>query len=237
MDAGYPQPARAIFLTRSSTREPLRLTLREALRTLAALLCAQHVLVLAHHFLARAAHEAYLPTEQVCTVSALTAFAPAWPPSGSSGSRPAPREGSQASHCLSRSARSAAPPARFTRLACLPHGRSNPRNASGKNPNSIACIVMRAARPTLCSRYLRVTPARRLPRLGLAIAARIVGNAVRRNRIKRLIRESFRQHQHELPAVDLVVNARAGARDADNAAITRSLEQHWRTVVKQCAPS
>jgi ribonuclease P protein component len=76
-----------------------------------------------------------------------------------------------------------------------------------------------------------------VPRLGLAIAARIVGNAVRRNRIKRLIRESFRQHQHELPAVDLVVNARAGARDADNAAITRSLERHWRTVVKQCAPS
>ena len=76
-----------------------------------------------------------------------------------------------------------------------------------------------------------------VPRLGLAIAARIVGNAVRRNRIKRLVRESFRQHQHELPAVDLVVNARSGARDADNAAITRSLERHWRTVVKQCAPS
>jgi ribonuclease P protein component len=71
----------------------------------------------------------------------------------------------------------------------------------------------------------------------LAIAARIVGNAVRRNRIKRLIRESFRQHQHELPAVDLVVNARSAARDADNAAITRSLEEHWRRVVKQCAPS
>jgi ribonuclease P protein component len=76
-----------------------------------------------------------------------------------------------------------------------------------------------------------------VPRLGLAIAARIVGNAVRRNRIKRLVRESFRQHQHELPAVDLVVNARSGARDADNAALTRSLERHWRTVVKQCASS
>jgi len=71
----------------------------------------------------------------------------------------------------------------------------------------------------------------------LAIAARIVGNAVRRNRIKRLVRESFRQHQHELPAVDLVVNARSAARDADNAAITRSLERHWRAVVKQCASS
>jgi ribonuclease P protein component len=76
-----------------------------------------------------------------------------------------------------------------------------------------------------------------IPRLGLSIAARTVGNAVRRNRIKRLIRESFRQHQHELPAVDIVVNARSGARNADNAAILRSLEKHWRTVVKQCAQS
>jgi len=76
-----------------------------------------------------------------------------------------------------------------------------------------------------------------VPRLGLAIAARIIGGAVRRNRIKRLVRESFRQHQHELPAVDIVVNARSGAREADNAAIVRSLEKHWRTVSKQCAPS
>lgn len=76
-----------------------------------------------------------------------------------------------------------------------------------------------------------------IPRLGLSIAARIIGNAVRRNRIKRLVRESFRQHQHELPAVDIVVNARSGARDADNAVIVRSLEKHWRTVVKQCAAS
>jgi ribonuclease P protein component len=74
-------------------------------------------------------------------------------------------------------------------------------------------------------------------RLGLAIAGRIVGNAVRRNHIKRLVRESFRHHQHELPAVDLVVNARAAARDADNTALTRSLERHWRAVIKQCAPS
>lgn len=75
------------------------------------------------------------------------------------------------------------------------------------------------------------------PRLGLSIAGKVVGNAVRRNRIKRLIRESFRQHQHELPAVDIVVNARAGARNATNAAISESLEQHWLAVSRQCAPS
>ena len=42
-------------------------------------------------------------------------------------------------------------------------------------------------------------------RLGIGISRR-VGSAVKRNRIKRLIRESFRLLQHELPAgLDLVV--------------------------------
>jgi ribonuclease P protein component len=75
------------------------------------------------------------------------------------------------------------------------------------------------------------------PRLGLSIAAKVVGVSVRRNRVKRLIRESFRQHQHELPAVDIVVNARSGARNATNAAIVQSLEKHWLAVRKQWAQS
>jgi ribonuclease P protein component len=73
------------------------------------------------------------------------------------------------------------------------------------------------------------------PRLGLSIGARMVGNSVRRNRVKRLVRESFRQHQHELPAVDIVVNARSGAREADSAAISQSLDKHWQAVIKKCA--
>lgn len=88
-----------------------------------------------------------------------------------------------------------------------------------------------------CFAIVSCNTGRTFPRLGLSIGGRAVGNAVRRNRIKRLIRESFRQHQHELPPVDIVVNARSGARTADNAAIVRSLEKHWRTVIKQCASS
>lgn len=45
-------------------------------------------------------------------------------------------------------------------------------------------------------------------RLGLAIS-RKAGNAVRRNKIKRMVRESFRLLQHELPgSYDLVISVR-----------------------------
>ena len=46
------------------------------------------------------------------------------------------------------------------------------------------------------------------PRLGLAVPRR-VGNAVKRNRIKRRLREALRLMQHDLPGgYDLVVNVR-----------------------------
>jgi ribonuclease P protein component len=74
-------------------------------------------------------------------------------------------------------------------------------------------------------------------RLGLAVAAKTIGNAVARNRVRRTIRESFRLAQHRLPPVDIVVSARAPARDAQRARLRASLEQLWSQVIRQCAPS
>jgi len=59
---------------------------------------------------------------------------------------------------------------------------------------------------------------------------RAVGGAVERNRVRRLIRESFRLRRHELPAADVFVTARAGARAATNAQIFASLERLWQEI-------
>jgi ribonuclease P protein component len=75
------------------------------------------------------------------------------------------------------------------------------------------------------------------PRLGLAVAVRAAGGGVARNRIRRIVRESFRLHQHELPSVDLIVSARARAKEAERSQLHASLAELWKKVTEQCAPS
>jgi len=72
------------------------------------------------------------------------------------------------------------------------------------------------------------------PRLGLAISTRIFGGAVARNRIKRILRESFRVNQHGLPAVDVTVVARDAARHAAPRELRESLDRHWKTIGQRC---
>ncbi|WP_456377944.1 ribonuclease P protein component [Thiolapillus sp.] len=69
-------------------------------------------------------------------------------------------------------------------------------------------------------------------RLGLAVAKKHVRRAVDRNRIKRLLRESFRHHQQQLKGLDLVVLVKPGIHKADNAALFRALEKHWKRLSK-----
>jgi ribonuclease P protein component len=75
------------------------------------------------------------------------------------------------------------------------------------------------------------------PRLGLAVGVKAAGNAVNRNRIKRLVRDSFRRQRQDLPAIDVVVNARAGAGPASNAQIAASVTALWARIRERCARS
>jgi ribonuclease P protein component len=75
------------------------------------------------------------------------------------------------------------------------------------------------------------------PRLGLAVASKTAGGSVERNRIRRIVRESFRLHQHELPAADIVVSARPRARGAASRELRAGIEELWRKVQDQCGSS
>jgi len=72
-------------------------------------------------------------------------------------------------------------------------------------------------------------------RLGLAIAKRHVKKAVERNRIKRLVRESFRHSREGLAGLDVVVLARSGAAAQGNRRLRDSLAQHWRRLARLSA--
>ena len=73
-------------------------------------------------------------------------------------------------------------------------------------------------------------------RLGLAISARAVPAATDRNRIKRLTRESFRLHRAQLPPMDIVMLARAGAGSAERAELRATLERLWQKLQAAVTP-
>ena len=64
-------------------------------------------------------------------------------------------------------------------------------------------------------------------RLGLAISRKHCRLATARNRVKRVVRESFRQHLGTLAGLDVVVLAQSGTADAGNRALFDSLAKHW----------
>jgi ribonuclease P protein component len=71
-----------------------------------------------------------------------------------------------------------------------------------------------------------------IARLGLAISKKHCRKATGRNRIKRIIRESFRQQQALLAGLDVVVMNRPVATVATGREISDSLDKHWQRCSK-----
>ena len=64
-------------------------------------------------------------------------------------------------------------------------------------------------------------------RLGLAVSRKVSKRAVERNRIKRVVRESFRAQREGLPALDILVIPRASAAGSPNCALFADLGLAW----------
>lgn len=75
------------------------------------------------------------------------------------------------------------------------------------------------------------------PRLGLVIGKKSVKLAVERNRIKRVIRDSFRLSQSALGGLDIVVVARKGLGDLDNPELHQQFGKLWKRLGRQHAPA
>ena len=73
------------------------------------------------------------------------------------------------------------------------------------------------------------------PRLGMAISRKVARKAVSRNRIKRVLRESFRHWQTRLGAVDIVILGRPGIAAQPNAVLETALEKTWKQLIEKCA--
>jgi ribonuclease P protein component len=96
--------------------------------------------------------------------------------------------------------------------------------------------VERLAKRVTCAHFVFLVAPRQEPgpaRLGLVVS-RKVGNAVARNRVKRVCRECFRHGHAAVPeGIDLVIVARAGAAELDFAAASREWADVQRLLVKR----
>ncbi|OGT06505.1 MAG: ribonuclease P protein component [Gammaproteobacteria bacterium GWF2_41_13] len=64
-------------------------------------------------------------------------------------------------------------------------------------------------------------------RLGLILAKKQIRKANKRNRIKRIVRESFRHHKDLLQNRDIVIGARAGLERWSNQTLRQFLDAQW----------
>jgi len=73
-------------------------------------------------------------------------------------------------------------------------------------------------------------------RLGLAVSRKVSKKAVRRNRIKRIARDSFRRARAALPAVDILLIARGSADLEENEVLHAELDRLWQRIAALNAP-
>jgi len=74
-------------------------------------------------------------------------------------------------------------------------------------------------------------------RLGTVVSRKSVPLAVARNRVRRLIRESFRRNQRLLAGLDVIVLGRRGCDGRSSEDLRATMETCWRELVRKCEQS
>ena len=70
-------------------------------------------------------------------------------------------------------------------------------------------------------------------RLGVSLPKKIIAKATTRNRIKRLIKNSFSMFFQETAGIDVVVRAKKEPQPNTSDKILQSLDQHWKAIMSQ----
>ena len=70
-------------------------------------------------------------------------------------------------------------------------------------------------------------------RLGVSLPKKIIAKATKRNKIKRIIKNSFNVFFQATKGIDVVVRAKKEPQTNTSDKILQSLEQHWKTIVSQ----
>ena len=70
------------------------------------------------------------------------------------------------------------------------------------------------------------------PRLGLAVARRVLSRAIDRHRLKRQVRESFRHDIERLGGLDIVVIANPGVEKMTSKRFREMLSRQWERAVR-----
>ena len=71
-------------------------------------------------------------------------------------------------------------------------------------------------------------------RLGLVVSKKVSKKAVIRNRIKRHVRESFRQQLQKFGSIDYIVVAKTPLADITTDAIRPKLQPLWHKAINRC---
>ena len=119
----------------------------------------------------------------------------------------------------------------------LREGNAFPRSARLLTAADYACVFKKNQRFSDKHWTILVHSDKSIPsRLGLAIAKKRAKRAVDRNKIKRIARESFRAHQHQLVGLHLVVMNRDAATKESTSGLRRSMDSLCRKIIAKHLP-